>query len=154
MSSFQGIEIRRAIEADATAIRELTCAAYAKWIPVLGRAPIPMLADYDRAVREHMIDLLVGGGELAGLIEMKSGGDHLFIVNIAVVPAFQKRGYGRRMLAHAEELARSLGFAEIRLFTGKRMAENVQLYSRVGYQIDREVPFKDTFTVHMSKRIA
>ena len=155
MSSFHSgqVEIRRAAETDAASIRDLTRAAYQKWIPILGREPVPMMADYDRAVREHVIDLLFSDGRLAGLIEMKGGTDHLLIVNIAVLPAFQRRGYGRRMLAHAEEIATSLGFAEIRLHTGKLMQKNIRLYTRIGCRIDREEPFKDTFTVNMSKRI-
>ena len=49
--------------ADAAAIRDLTRAAYAKWIPVIGREPMPMIADYDEAVRRHRFDLLEAGGE-------------------------------------------------------------------------------------------
>ena len=51
-------EIRRAVAGDAAAIAALTRAAYEKWIPVIGRAPKPMTADYDDAVRAHLIDLL------------------------------------------------------------------------------------------------
>ena len=38
-------ELRQAVPADAPAIRELTRAAYAKWIPLIGREPKPMTAD-------------------------------------------------------------------------------------------------------------
>ena len=147
------IMIRRAVELDASSIRDLTCAAYQKWIPVLGRTPMPMLADYDRAVREHLIDLLFHGEDLAALIETRSEGDHLLILNVAVLPIFQKRGYGRRMLAHAEQLAASFGFKELRLYTSKLFTVNIALYTRIGYRIDREEPFKGNFVVHMSKRI-
>jgi hypothetical protein len=57
----EAITIRRAAESDFSSIRDLTCAAYEKWISVIGRMPMPMLADYDRAVREHTIDLLFHG---------------------------------------------------------------------------------------------
>jgi hypothetical protein len=52
------VQIRRAGPADAADIRELVRSAYAKWIPVIGREPVPMAADYDQAVRENMVDLL------------------------------------------------------------------------------------------------
>ncbi|HLB97049.1 MAG TPA: GNAT family N-acetyltransferase, partial [Acetobacteraceae bacterium] len=100
-------EIRRATAADAGAVRELTRAAYAKWVPVIGREPLPMAADYDAAVREHLIDLLHVGGEIVALVETILAADHLLIENVAVAPAFQGRGYGRRLMAHAEALARS-----------------------------------------------
>jgi hypothetical protein len=54
---------------DAARIRDLTRAAYAKWIAAIGREPLPMQADYQRAVVERTIDLLTVSGALAGLIE-------------------------------------------------------------------------------------
>ena len=63
------VEIRPAVAADAARIRELTRAAYAKWVALIGREPLPMQADYEQALREHEIDLLTIGGDLAGLIE-------------------------------------------------------------------------------------
>eukprot|EP01035_Chromulina_nebulosa_P062015 gene62015-84809_t len=61
--------IVRATSADVSAIRELTRAAYAKWVPVIGREPLPMTADFELAVRDHLIDLLVIENSIAGLIE-------------------------------------------------------------------------------------
>jgi hypothetical protein len=58
MFSFGNNQIRSATPADAAAIRNIVRAAYAKWVPALGREPLPMQADYERAVREHQIDLL------------------------------------------------------------------------------------------------
>ncbi len=97
-----------------------------------------MTADYDVAVRDHIVDLLRLNGEPAALIEMRPEPDHLLIVNVAVSPAYQGRGYGRALLAHAEELTRSLGLGEVRLYTNGRFTENLKLYERVGYKVDRE----------------
>ncbi|HET6307203.1 MAG TPA: GNAT family N-acetyltransferase [Rhodopila sp.] len=147
--------LRRAAPADAATVRDLTRAAYAKWVPVLGREAKPMTADYDVAVRDHVVDMLYLGGELAALIEMRPETDHLLIVNIAVSPAHQGHGYGRALLAHAEEFTRSLGLGEIRLYTSARLTENVRLYQRVGYNLDREEevsPYLGVM-VHMSKRV-
>jgi ribosomal protein S18 acetylase RimI-like enzyme len=146
-------EIRRAMPADARAIRDLTRAAYAKWVPVIGREPKPMAADYVAAVRNHLIDLLHVGGELAALIETIPAADHLLIENVAVAPAFQGRGYGCKLMAHAERLAVSLGHAEMRLYTNKLFDVNVRLYRRLGYRVDREEAFKGGFAVHMSKAL-
>jgi GNAT superfamily N-acetyltransferase len=145
--------IRRAEARDVSTIRDLTCQAYQKWVPVLGREPMPILADYDRALREHRIDLLFCSDDLVALIETKAEDDHLLIVNVAVLPAFQKRGYGRQMLAHAERLAATLGVRDVRLFTNKLFSVNIVLYTRLGYKIDREEPFRLGVAVHMSKRI-
>jgi GNAT superfamily N-acetyltransferase len=109
------IEIRPADLQDAARIRDLTRTAYAKWVALIGREPLPMLADYDRAVREHAIDLLTVGGALAGLIETILRPDHLWIENVAVAPERQGRGYGRLLLAHAERRAAGAGRIEVRL---------------------------------------
>jgi hypothetical protein len=52
-----------------------------------------MTADYDAAVRDHVVDMLHLDGKLAALIEMYPEADHLLIVNVAVSPAYQGRGY-------------------------------------------------------------
>lgn len=145
------IQIIRARPADAPAVRELTRVAYSKWVPVIGREPIPMLADYDAAVREHLVDLLMIGDEYVALVETIENIDHLLIENLAVAPAFQGKGYGRLLAAHAEDLAASLGYREIRLYTNKAFAENIRLYSGLGYEIDREEAYKGGFIVHMRK---
>jgi hypothetical protein len=56
------VTLRPAVITDASAIRELTRYAYAKWVPMIGREPKPMTADYAEAVRKYRIDLLYVGG--------------------------------------------------------------------------------------------
>lgn len=154
VSAAEERHIRRARPEDAAQIRALTRAAYARWIPIIGREPLPMQADYDHAVREHMIDLLFWRTELAALIEMQHNPDHLFIVNVAVSPSFHGQGHGRHMMGHAERLAASLGLAAVRLDTNKQFSRNIELYRRLGYAVDREEPFRDAVKVYMSKRLA
>lgn len=146
--------LRRAGPADAPAVRALTREAYAKWIAVIGREPLPMQVDYDEAVLKHRFDLLYEDDTLAALIETSAEPDHLLIVNVAVAPAFQGRGLGRRLLAHAEQLALNAGFAEIRLYTNKLFVGNIRLYLGLGYRVCREEPLNGGVTVHMSKAIA
>lgn len=147
------LSLRRALPADAPAVRELTRAAYAKWVAVVGREPRPMTADYDQAVKNHRIDLLYSGSDLAGLIETIPAADHLLIENVAVTPAFQGRGLGRRLLAHAEHLASKAGFVEMRLYTNQRFTENIALYRRLGYAVTHEETVAAGVIVHMAKRL-
>lgn len=143
--------LRTATAADAGAIRALTRDAYAKWVPLIGREPKPMTADYVAAVRDHRIDLLEIDGVLAALVEMIPAPDHLLIENLAVAPAWQGRGLGRRLLAHAEAVALGLGLAEARLYTNQRFAANVALYRRCGYCITREEALPLGTVVHMAR---
>ena len=84
--------IRRGGPADAPAVDALTQAAYAKWVPIIGRKPRPMLAEYAAAVVEHRIDLVEIDGQLAALVELDQQPDHLLIVNLAVHPDHQRQG--------------------------------------------------------------
>jgi GNAT superfamily N-acetyltransferase len=145
------VVMRRAGLLDAPAIRDLTRTAYAKWVDVIGREPKPMRADYDEAVWTHLIDLLYIGDDLVGLIEMAPETNHLLIENVAVSPMFQRRGYGRQLIAHAEQTALSLGRPMTKLYTHGRFVENLELYRRLGYRVDREEPIADGTAVYMSK---
>ena len=147
------VEIRPAVLEDAGRIRDLTRAAYAKWAALIGREPLPMQADYQRAVVEHTIDVLIVDGALVGLLETILRPDHLWIENVAVAPEQQGRGFGRLLLDHAERRAVQAQRPEIRLMTNQAFAANLALYAKLAYTIDRTEPFRGGTIVHMSKRI-
>jgi GNAT superfamily N-acetyltransferase len=146
--------LRLAAPADVPSITALVRAAYSKWVPLIGREPLPMRVDYSEAINEHRFDLLFDGDRLTGLIETELRDAHLWIENVAVAPEAQGRGIGRRLLGHAEEFARTAGLPRTRLLTNAAFAENISLYQRLGYAIDREEPFMNGITVHMSKTLA
>ncbi len=145
--------LRRAVAADAAAVRAVVRDAYAKWVPVIGREPKPMTANYNTAIRLNRVDLAHVEGELAGLIETIDRSDHLLIENVAVAPQQHGQGLGRALMAHAETVARAAGYREVRLYTNQRFEANVQLYLRLGYSIDREEEGPLGVTVYMSKSL-
>ena len=147
------IEFRPAEPADATAIRDIVRAAYAKWVPVIGREPLPMRADYDKAVAEHPFDVAVEDDRIVGMIETMLEDDHLWIENVCVAPQAQGRGIGRLLLERAERKALEAGRRELRLLTNGAFEANVLLYKRHGYSVDREEPFMGGMTVYMSKTL-
>lgn len=145
--------LRRAGPADAQAVRALVRRGYARWVPVIGREPRPMLADYDHAVVEHFIHVVERQGEIVAAVELVPGGDHLLIENVVVDPAAQGGGIGSRLLAFAETEARRRGLSELRLYTNALMAENRALYARRGYtetEIEQRGPYR---IVHMAKSV-
>ena len=144
----------RATPKDAAAIRDLVRSAYAKWVPIMGREPLPMTADYDLAVRTHIIDMMIVDRELSGLIDLVPEPDCVLILNVAIKPDQAGKGYGRALMAHAVDVARSLGHTRLRLYTNKLMAENIALYLKLGYMVDREERTPDgRDVVHMSMKI-
>jgi GNAT superfamily N-acetyltransferase len=83
------LSFRRA--APAATMRALARAAYARWIPVIGREPTPMTADYDRAVAPERqgeglgARLLARADETAralGLPELRLGTNQAFAANL------------------------------------------------------------------------
>jgi GNAT superfamily N-acetyltransferase len=147
------LPLRRAQPTDAKAIRALTRAAYASWVPHIGREPKPMTADDERAVVEHIIELWEEAGELLALIEVIPEVDFLPVENIAVRPDRQGRG-GEKLLHHAEQFARSLGFNKVQLYTNSAFEANLQFYARRGYQeFQRVTVAPGSVAVHMRKWI-
>lgn len=145
---------RRAGSEDAETVRALTHEAYAKWVPVIGRRPKPMNADYDHAVKAHIIEVAYLDGELAGAIELIPGPDHLLLENIAVAPTHQRKGIGHRLMAHVEALARARQVPMVRLYTNKAFTSNLEFYRKLGYAIEREEALASGgFLVHFAKSL-
>src|SRR5512140_2241907 len=116
---------RRASPHDVGSVRELVRAAYAKWVPLIGREPRPMTANYEHAVVDHMIDLYEEDNRAVALIETIPEESYLLIENVAVLPDYQHKGIGESLLQHAETLARSLGLTELRLYTNAAFGTNI-----------------------------
>jgi ribosomal protein S18 acetylase RimI-like enzyme len=149
-----GEVIRRGTFDDVAAITALTRSAYAKWVPLTGREPLPMKVNYAAAIATHRFDLLFMDADLAGLIETLLRDADLLIENVAVAPNFQKRGFGRTLIAHAEQVAARAGRRYVRLYTNARFDENLRLYTSLGYTVEREEPLNGGVAIHMFKPVA
>jgi ribosomal protein S18 acetylase RimI-like enzyme len=145
------IAIRKASLNDAGIISALTDAAYAKYVPLMGRKPQPMTADYASILAEHPVWMLWIDEQPAGVLVLNHEPEDMLIYSVAIAPAYQKRGLGRRLLAWAESEARQAGYAHIRLFTNALMETNIALYTRLGYIETQRAPFHELTTVHMRK---
>jgi N-acetylglutamate synthase-like GNAT family acetyltransferase len=129
------VKLRRADSADVHAVAACVQRAYARYADRLAYPPKPVLADYAVVVRETSTWLLESAdGECVGVLVLIEQPDHLLLDNVAVDPAWQKQGLGRRLLEFAEAEARRLGLSEVRLYTNALMTENRALYARIGYQ--------------------
>lgn len=148
-----GVISRRAERHDVPAIKELTHAAYAHWVDVIGRKPLPMTADYEAAVENHLIQLVCDDAQLIGMIEMCVEPDGLLIENIAVMPGHQGHGLGTTLLRHAEKQATQLGLTRLRLYTNQKFQSNIDFYARFGFEIERTERFMDGWTVYMGKSL-
>ena len=127
------VRIRPALARDLPEIRSCVRAAYEIYVERIGGEPAPMLADYDTLVAAGRVHVLELDGRLAGAIVLFPGDGHLFVENIAIDPAFQGCGLGRRLMAFAETAARDLNLSVVRLYTNIHMTENFPFYARLGF---------------------
>ena len=149
----QQIAIRKAFPGDADIVSSITDAAYAKYVPLMGRKPQPMTIDYQRMLAEHHGWILWIDERPAGVLVLMHEPDAMLIYSVAIAPEYQKRGLGRRLLAWAEAEAQQGGYAHIRLYTNALMQANIALYTRLGYVETRREPFHELTIVHMRKPI-
>ena len=127
------VALRPATDADVPAITDCVDAAYAQWVPRVGRKPAPMLDDYAEVVREAEVVVAEVDGAFVGLIVLRETDDGFLVENVAVLPAYAGRGVGRVLLAHADAQAAARGHASLYLYTNEKMVENIALYARLGY---------------------
>lgn len=111
--------------------------------------PLLLLADEQEDMIGRYLDrgtlyVLEDGGVIAVCVVTDEGGGVLEIKNLAVDPAFQRRGHGRRMIEHAAESARGR-YAVLRVGTGDSPA-TVPFYQRCGFVKSGRVP--GFFTEH------
>ena len=126
--------IRAATAVDVPAIADIVDHAYRHYIARMGKPPGPMLDDYAARVLEGAVWVLEEGAVMAGIIVLRPTADYLLLDNVAVSPARQGSGLGRRLLAFAEAEALRRGYHEIRLYTHQTMVENQRLYASIGYE--------------------
>jgi len=121
--------IRPATQSDLPYIKNSAEAAYGPYVPVIGRKPAPMVADFASLIDQDSVWVCDGG-----FIVMFAQGDVLHIENVAVHPDMQGQGFGRRLMSFAEDHARSLGLACVELYTNAKMTGPLALYPRLGYR--------------------
>ncbi|HZH52806.1 MAG TPA: GNAT family N-acetyltransferase [Microvirga sp.] len=124
--------IRSATPTDLREIEAVVRAAYSPYVARIGKEPGPMLDDYASLVDQGRVHVLDDGG-VAGVLVLIPEREAMLLDNVAVRPEAQGKGYGRRLLAFAEDEARRHGLSRVRLYTHVLMVENLGLYSSLGY---------------------
>lgn len=125
------IEIRLAVPADADVLGALARAAYAPYVPLIGREPPPMLQDFAADITAERC--WVAGRPPLGYVVAMPGPEAWLLENVAVSPEAQGTGTGRALIAHVEAMARAAGVDAVELYTHAKMTANRALYPRLGY---------------------
>ncbi|MGB3391050.1 MAG: GNAT family N-acetyltransferase [Pseudaminobacter sp.] len=147
-------EIRLANPSDLCAVEGVVRDAYSHYVSSIGTVPGPMLDDYNVLIAQGRVHVVEQSGAIRGIIVLIPQADAMLLDNIAVVPAAQGTGLGRRMLEFAEQAAIDAGYAKIRLYTQEAMTANIGLYHRIGYRDTHRAEEKGLRRVYMVKELA
>ena len=134
------VTIRPALPEDTAAVAACVCQAYVRHIHRIGRQPGPMLLDYAQVLRDDSVFVAMDAGEVVGVLVLNTTDEGFCLDNIAVRPDHAGQGLGRRLLALADDQARSADQRSIYLYTHVLLTENQALYRQNGYvEYDRRV---------------
>lgn len=147
-------EIRPAQAEDATVIADCVAAAYRHYIARIGKPPGPMLDNYRDLIQRHQVFVLTEGAKVFGILVLITHIDSLLVDNVAVHPDYQSRGWGRKLMAFAEEEAQRRGFTVVTLYTNEQMTENIDLYKQLGYRETERKTEQGYQRVYMRKTLA
>lgn len=139
--------------ADLAEIGELVTAAYGHYVERMGMLPGPMRTDYAVPLAAGQIEVLRADGRITGLLVLVPEPEHMLLDNVAVAPWAQGRGFGRRLMDHAEARARAAGYDRITLYTHVTMVENIEIYLRRGYVETHRAEVNGLHRVYMAKRL-
>lgn len=123
---------RLATRDDSAAIRRVITDAYSRYLDRMDRPPAPMVTDYGPAIALGQVWVL--GEPIVGVIVLIPEPGRLLVENVAVSPAAQGAGNGRRLMEFAEQQAILAGLRRLTLYTNEVMAENIAIYARMGYR--------------------
>jgi ribosomal protein S18 acetylase RimI-like enzyme len=141
--------IRSATADDLARIGEIARAAYAKYVPRIGREPAPMVADFDTEISAHRVVVIEADKKVSGYMIGWPEADAYFIDDIAVDPGCHGEGLGRRLIEHAAAQAERLHLPALRLYTNVLMTENLSMYANIGFVETHRVIEKGFHRVYM-----
>ena len=139
---------------DADTAYTLVRDAYRHWVDRLGREPGPMQDDYARRIADGEVWVLEEEDQLLGVLVLTERPESLLLQNVAVTPAAQGKGYGRRLIAFAEDEAKRRGFEELQLYTHQLMVENIALYQHLGFREIGRIHEHGFDRVYMAKPVS
>lgn len=131
--------IRQAITDDEPAIRECAEQAYSRYVPLIGRKPAPMLADFASQIAGGEVYVATDDQDnFLGFIVFYAEDQHMLLENIAVLPQAAGRGVGKALVNFCEAAAQRRGLNGVHLYTNEKMTENLSIYPKLGYaEVDR-----------------
>lgn len=125
--------IRQAVPSGEPEVRTCAEQAYPRYVPAMGRTPVPMVADFPAQIAGgHVYVATDDKGVLEGFIVFYAEEGHVMLENVAVLPSVAGRGVGKRLIAFCEDTARPRLFGAVHL-SNEKMIENLSIHTRLGH---------------------
>ncbi|WJD60857.1 GNAT family N-acetyltransferase [Pseudomonas kurunegalensis] len=126
--------IRLAVATDEPEVRQCAEQAYARYVPLIGRKPAPMTADFARQIADGVVYVATDDrAVLQGFIVFYAEHGHMLLENVAVLPSAAGQGVGKALIRFCEDAARQQGVGAVHLYTNEKMTENLSIYPKLGY---------------------
>ena len=125
--------LRRASPQDAPQLARIAGEAYSPYIPLMGREPAPMGADYAGHIADDICFVAMLDEQLAAFAVLIQKPDGWWLETIATDPAFQGGGAGAALLARCERFLRAEGASSYQLYTNEVMSGPYGWYLRCGF---------------------
>ena len=133
--------IRNATDRDLSALTRLINAAFVVEQVAFDGDRVDETGVRGYMSRGHFL-LAEAAGSPIGCVFIEQRGDRAYLGLLSVEPSRQGRGLGRRLVAAAEELARSLGARAMDLrIISPRTDQLLPFYERLGYTFIRNEPY-------------
>ena len=105
--------------------------------------PSSALSETSETIEEELKNgLLIFGAYskkvLVGVIKVTPYSDHLYFSRLAVLPTAQGKGFASALIGYIEDLAAKQHIHRITCKVRKSEADNIRLYTKLGYQIIKE----------------
>lgn len=142
-------DLRLAVPGDETAIAEVLLEAFAMfrdgYTDEAFAAVTPSVSEVEKRFAEGPMWVAACDGDIVGTVSVVAEPEWLYIRSMAVRPTAVRLGIGSRLLAAAEQYARSEGFEKLFLYTTYFSTGAVELYERNGFYKGRDTTAEEWF---------
>ncbi|MFZ1568578.1 MAG: GNAT family N-acetyltransferase [Thiolinea sp.] len=150
------VSISHATPEDAEDILALQKLAYQSEAVLYNDWSIPPLTQTIESLREEFPSLVIlkatFGERIVGSVRAKVAGDTCAIGRLIVLPEFQGKGIGSRLLQTIERSCNNV--AKFELFTGSKSESNIRLYQRAGYRITKTQVLSPSVSITILEKTA
>ena len=143
--------LRPANPQDTPHLTRIAGEAYRQYIPLMGREPAPMGADYASHIADDTCFVATSGEQVAAFAVLMNKADGWWLETIATDPAQQGRGAGAALLARCEQFLQAEGASSCQLYTNEVMSGPYSWYLRSGFVETRRATQDGFARIFMTK---